>query len=167
MRILALSAVLWLALASPGEAAQTGKDLKAICEDQTPNLQGVCVGYILGIADIMTQFSHDGGYFLGFRACMPEISVVQAQGVPPLVRERGQRRIVVLMVQENVGMHVERRRIHVRSRALAALRKDVHPTLRERLALPHDEHQRDHREQEEQPRVGDEVEESLYRFHGS
>ena len=81
MRILALSAVLWLALASPGEAAQTGKDLKAICEDQTPNLQGVCVGYILGIADIMTQFSHDGGYFLGFRACMPEISVVQAQGV--------------------------------------------------------------------------------------
>ncbi len=81
MRIVAIAAAVLLATATPTQAAQTGADLKAVCESESEAYQGVCNGYIIAIADILTQFSLDGGLFLGWRACMPKISVTEAQGV--------------------------------------------------------------------------------------
>ncbi len=79
MRIVALTAAVLLATATPTQAVQTGGDLKVLCESEAEAYQGVCTGYIIAIADILTQFSLDGGLFLGWRVCMPKISVTEAQ----------------------------------------------------------------------------------------
>jgi hypothetical protein len=79
MRIVAMVAAVMLATATPTEAAQTGGSLKSLCESETDAYQAVCTGYIIAIADILTQFSLDGGLFLGWRACMPKIGAMEAQ----------------------------------------------------------------------------------------
>lgn len=81
MRFLALSLVFWLSFTSHSDAAQTGQDLIGLCENEAPEVQGICMGYIIAVGDTLTQFSNDGGYFLGYRSCMPEITVVQAREV--------------------------------------------------------------------------------------
>ncbi|MXZ33115.1 MAG: hypothetical protein F4Z20_07200, partial [Gammaproteobacteria bacterium] len=49
----------------------------------------------------------------------------------PFVGEGRHRLVVVVVVEQHVGVHVVDRAVHVRARALAGLRVAVHPLLRQ------------------------------------
>ncbi len=63
------------------------------------------------------------------------LRIQRVHRMAPLMRERRQRRIIIVVVQQDVRVHVVGERLHVGTRTFALLRINVHPTLVHRRFL--------------------------------
>ena len=88
---------------------------------------------------VQQQFVGDGGRFRnegriigGFK----RLRLVRQQrmhGMPPLMHERGERFVIIVIVEQQIGVHVIGRAIHIGAIGLARMGKQVHPAARKPL----------------------------------
>jgi len=77
--MLRLSLVLMLLFASPVQAGfDTGNTLYAECTKENPVAAGYCMGYVGGVADVMS----DGTPISGWKACVPKnVTIAQIKDI--------------------------------------------------------------------------------------